>query len=252
MYDYSNTTIDPEAFCRELFLREKGIREATQLRDQLTSIIRNLSPSAISGKQQSKIPKPTTKQIALLKQIVAAGFIDQIAIRADLLPTPPAEQRKPKRAIDVRYKTLFSSSDPDYADINDEETDQDSYVYIHPSSILARLPATQVPRYIVYSRLQRSQPSAPGKKSRVRMHPLTPMSAEQVAVLARGTSLLEIGKPMGKIGVLPSEKGNERREVYVMLSLVGEGGGVGWPLKRQKVVQKRIAGEGWVVEKWVD
>lgn len=64
--------------------------------------------------------------------------------------------------------------------------------------------------------------------------------------------MLEIGKPSGKIVTLPSEGGCERREVEVMLSLVGDGGDLGWPLKRQKVVQKRVTGEGWVVEKWIE
>jgi ATP-dependent RNA helicase DHX37/DHR1 len=247
--EYSNSsTTDTEIFCREMFLREKGLRETTQLRDQLTSIIRTLNPKAAIAAtiSHTKLPKPTVQQIALLKQVVAAGFIDQIALRADCLPTPPTDEyRKPKRAIDVRYKTLFSSS----SEIADD--DNGEFVYIHPSSILSRLPVKDTPRFIIYQRLQRSSP-APGKKSRVRMFPLTPVSAAQVATLARGTGLLDVGKPIGKIGVLESVKGEERRECDAMLSLVGEGGGVGWPLCRKKVVQRRVPSSGWVVERWVD
>ena len=90
------------------------------------------------------------------------------------------------------------------------------------------------------------------------MHPLTPISGEQLSVLARGTSLLEVGKPLGKIDVLPAggigekgEKGVERRECEVSLALVGEPGMVGWPLGRRRVVQVRRVGGGWEVERWL-
>lgn len=248
VFEYSNTTENQEQFCKDNFLREKGVREAMQLREQLTGIVRTLNPASASASEpyQPKLKKPTEKQIRLLKQIVAAGFIDQVAIRADCLPVPP-EKTKAKRAIDVRYKTLLSSTDP-----GDLSGESDAFVYIHPGSILARLPANQVPRYIVYKSLQKSQPSAPGKRARVRMHPLTPVTAEQLSVLARGTSLLEVGKPLGKIGVVPSIGGFERRECLVQLNLSGERGMMGWPLVTRRVVQKRVPGEGWVVEEWKD
>jgi ATP-dependent RNA helicase DHX37/DHR1 len=194
--------------------------------------------------------KPNEKTIALIKQILAAGFCDQIAIRADLLPSPPAEERKAKRAIEVKYKTLFSSSGGGGGDDSKEE---DPYVYIHPSSLLARLPPSSTPRYIIYQRLQRSQPSRPGAKARVRMHALTSISAAQIASITRNTGLLEVGKPIGKILVLPvGPTGEERRECDVMLSLSGDDAGLCWPLIRKRVVQMRVPKEGWVVEKWID
>lgn len=84
------------------------------------------------------------------------------------------------------------------------------------------------------------------------MHPLTPVTAEQLSVLARGTSLLDVGKPLGKIVVMPSIGGFERRECLVQLNLSGEGGMMGWPLVTRRVVQRRVPGEGWVVEEWKD
>jgi ATP-dependent RNA helicase DHX37/DHR1 len=250
--DYSSIDdADKGSFCKENFLREKGLREASQLREQLSAIVRHVNNTALAGLYAPKLSKPNEKTTALLKQIVASGFIDQIAIRADLLPSPPIQERKPKRAIDVKYKALFSTWDP--ASTGAREEEEDGFVYIHPSSLLSRLPPASTPRYIVYQRLQRSQPSRPGARSRIRMHPLTPVSAEQVAALARGTGLLEIGKPVGKVDVLPTgEDGHERRECDVMLSLIGDGGGIGWPLVRRRVVQKRIPGEGWAIERWND
>ena len=85
------------------------------------------------------------------------------------------------------------------------------------------------------------------------MFPLTPVSAEQLFVLTRGTGLLEVGKPIGKITVLESDgKGGERRECYVVASLVGSKGEIGWPLVRKRVVQRRVVGSGWVVDQWLE
>ncbi|KIV99102.1 uncharacterized protein PV09_09200 [Verruconis gallopava] len=248
MLDFSSTPADQkEEFCKTNFIREKGLREADQLRKQLFNIVRNLHPHVAGNLQQDTLKKPSEKTTALMKQITAAGFVDQVAIRSDLLPVPPIEEKKAKRAIDVKYKTLFSSSSRD----GEPSESDDGFVYVHPSSLLARLPTNCMPRYIIYHRLQRSQPSQPGATSRVRMAPLTPVSAEQLASLAKGTGLLEIGKPLGKLEVLPSnEKGEERRECEVMLSLVGDKGMVGWPLVRKKVVQRRDPAEGWVVDVW--
>ncbi|KAF2432154.1 P-loop containing nucleoside triphosphate hydrolase protein [Tothia fuscella] len=259
VYDYTNTlatsAADAEAFSKQNFLREKGLKETTQLREQLTSIIRTLNPitATSTSKANTTIPKPSDKQIALLKQIVAAGFIDQIAVRADKLPVPPAaEYRKPKRAIDVRYKTL-SPSTTSSKHSNPDEDVTDDFVYIHPSSLLSRLPTTALPTYIVYHHLQKSTPSTPGKMAKVRMFPLTPISGAQIASLIKGTALLNVGKPIGKIEVLPSSaNGEERREGDVLLSIVGEGGGAGWSLCRKRVQQRRVRGRGWVVERYLD
>jgi ATP-dependent RNA helicase DHX37/DHR1 len=250
-YTSSGTTeMDKEEFCRTNFLREKGMREASLLREQLSSITAHVSDVAMA--RELKEPKPKT--VALLKQIVAAGFLDHIALRADCLPSPPVEERKAKRAIEVKYKPLFSTrdseDDAEAAVRGEEASDEEDFVYIHPSSVLARLPPNAVPRYVIFSSLQRSQPKH-GGRGRVRMHPLSPVSAEQISVLARGTALLDIGKPVGKIGVLEkSEKGEERRECEVVAGLKGDAGHLAWPLCRKGVVQRRVAGKGWVVESW--
>ena len=244
IYDHSHTSSDPDQFCVENFLRPKALKEASQLRQQLTATVRTLNPSIAPTltPYEPKLPRPTEKQLALLKQIVAAAFIDQVAIRADALPSP-ADLKKPRRAIDVPYKTLLPSHD---------DHQRDPYVYLHPSSVLAHTHASKVPRYVVYHRLQRSQPSTTGKAQKTRMFPLTPASAEQLSVLARGTGLLEVGKPVGKIEVAESDgKGGERRECDVVVSLVGGKGELGWPLARKRVVQRRVAGSGWVVERWL-
>ena len=242
---------DPESFCNEMFLRSKALKEATQLRQQLTDLVRLNQPGLVSP-YTSRLPEPTLRQLAALKQIVAAGFIDQIAIRADMSPEPPTAStpRNPKRAIDVPYLTLFPSS---VSEGRAENLD-DRAVYVHPSSVLAQISCASLPQYIIYSRLQRTAPStiAGSKTPKVRMHALTTVSGVQIYALARGTPLIEYSKPIGKI--LPLERGSagrERRECWVIPNLVGKKGRTGWPLPAQKVVQIRDGKGAWEIERVV-
>ena len=182
-----------EDFAERMFLRSKALQEASQLRSQLSSIVRLNRPGIIDH-YEPRLPQPSDKQLRALKQILAAGFIDQLAIRADLSPSPPEVYRKPKRAIDVPYLTLFSS----HVSRGQDGEDIDRAVYIHPSSILAHLSPKELPQYIVYSHLQRAAPSMIGGKTpKVRMHALTSVSGNTLTALAQGTSLLEYGKPIG-------------------------------------------------------
>ena len=65
--------------------------------------------------------------------------------------------------------------------------------------------------------------------------------------------MLEVGKPVGKIAILESDgKGGERRECDVVVSMAGSKSELGWPLARKRVVQRRVAGSGWVVDRWLD
>ncbi|KAH7125596.1 P-loop containing nucleoside triphosphate hydrolase protein [Dendryphion nanum] len=236
----------PADFCEDMFLNPKGMTEASQLRHQLTNIVRAHRTSAI-GAYSPKLSAPSDKTLNLLTQICAAGFIDQIAMRADLAPNPPELSRKPKTAIDVPWLTLFpSQTDMKSKDISDQ------YVYIHPSSLLARTPIKNLPGYIVYSHLQRAAPSTitGSRAPKTRLHPLAPLTRPQIINLALGTPLLQASKPKGKIVEMPREKGREYRECEVEVELRGEKGTLGWGLGVRRVVQGRGArGEGWVVER---
>lgn len=236
-----------DSFCDQMFLRAKAFKEATQLRQQLTDITRaNSAPGTVPA-YQARLPEPSDKQIKALKQIVTAGFIDNVAIRADLSPSPPEMHRSPKRAIDVPYFTLFKSHDaaPSSDDLNEKA------VFVHPTSILAKLSPKELPQYLVYSHLQQSAPSAivSDTTPKVRMFPLVAPSGLQLSAIAHSTPLLEYGKPIGKIEAVEGSV-PPRRTVWVVPSLVGEKGGTGWPLPAKKVVQVKNAKEGWVIEKF--
>ncbi|KAL1622992.1 putative ATP-dependent RNA helicase DHR1 [Neofusicoccum ribis] len=240
----AETKKSPEDFASQWFLRLKALQEATQLRQQLTNIVRKENPRCGIATYEPKLAPPKKDQIAKLNYIVAAGFIDQIAQRADLCPDI-TEVPKAKRATDVPYVTLFPSHERRGA------STEDPFVYIHPSSVLAHQSGKSLPQYIVYSHLQRAAPSTinAARTPKVRLHPLCAVTGAQLTALARGTPLLQWGKPVGKIVDKERDgQGREQRECYVVPSLVGEKGRQGWPLPAKRVVQRREGGgKGWVV-----
>ncbi|KAK6597285.1 ATP-dependent RNA helicase DHR1 [Botrytis cinerea] len=247
-----------ESWCASHYVRYKTLKEISQLRRQITDLLRTNIPAFATLKYEEKLAPPTAKQVKALKQMVAAGFIDHVAIRADLAPTQPEAYRKPKRAIDVPYLTLFPSHLRVPNKHNDEDQEQDKAVYIHPASPLSHLSPNECPEYIIYSYLQKpaEDVNADGsrKRQKTRMHSLTDVTGGQLAGLAKGTSLLEYGKPIKEVMVKDKKTGKdagaeEMRECWVVPYLRAEGsGGLGWPLPARKVVQKKVKGKGWVVE----
>ncbi|KAF7935221.1 uncharacterized protein EAE97_008128 [Botrytis byssoidea] len=247
-----------ESWCASHYVRYKTLKEISQLRRQITDLLRTNIPAFAALKYEEKLAPPTAKQVKALKQMVAAGFIDHVAIRADLSPTQPEAYRKPKRAIDVPYLTLFPSHLRVPNKHNDDDQEQDKAVYIHPASPLSHLSPNECPEYIIYSYLQKpaEDVNADGsrKRQKTRMHSLTDVTGGQLAGLAKGTSLLEYGKPIKEVMVKDKKTGKdagaeEMRECWVVPYLRAEGtGGLGWPLPARKVVQKKVKGKGWVVE----
>lgn len=231
---------DSRHFCEDMFLNLKAMNEAAQLRQQLTNIVRAHRPTAVST-YNPKLAAPSERSINILTQICAAGFIDQIAMRADLAPVPPELSRKPKTAIEVPYITLFPSQ---------ADRGEDPYVFLHPSSLLARTPPAKMPGYIIYSHLQRASASTINgtKAPKTRLQPLTPITRPQIINIALNTPLLQASKPKGKIAEMPQN----RRECEVEMSLIGEKGTQGWGLGVRRVVQCKEKSGNWVVEKILD
>jgi ATP-dependent RNA helicase DHX37/DHR1 len=249
-------------FCADFFLREKGMQEVQLLRAQLHNIVRSTQRSASQNKSLAwtpTLPLPSERERKQLNQIVAAGFIDQLAIRSDLLPNAaPSMLRKPRRAIDVAYTTLFPSVDAKDIDrkLSPEQQEMQRSVFVHAASVLARRSVNEMPAYIVYSHLSRAAASsvadgnaAESKAPRTRLHPLTALSAKEVAALAEGTPLLEIGKPTGnKVEETEGSRSGKERVCWVCVG--GKGPkemAVAWPMGAWKVRQTRGRGGEWVV-----
>ncbi|KAI2621738.1 P-loop containing nucleoside triphosphate hydrolase protein [Hypoxylon sp. NC1633] len=237
---------DPtEQWCENHFVRLKALQEAQKLRRQINSLLQKDIPAFANLTFTERLDRPSPKQVIALKQMVAAGFVDQVAIRADLAPSPPAEtqtHRKPRRAIDVPYVPL-QPTDP-----------TDALVYIHPSSSLARRSPQECPEYVVYANLQRAAAASAdpaAKRPKTRMLALTDVTGAQLAALAKGTPLLSYGKPIREEATKSTSKTGDAatRECWVVPYLRAEGtGGLGWPLPVRKVTQRRVAGKGWVTE----
>lgn len=224
-----------EAWCESHFVRYKTLKEILQLRQQITELLRTNIASFAGLSFQAKLPAPSAKQVTALKQMVAAGFIDQVAIRNDKAPTPLDMGRKPRRAIDVAYLPLTPLAVPATAEPSEKA------VYLHPSSPMAHVSPDECPDYVIYSHLQKAS------GGRTRMHTLTEVTGRQLASLAKGTPLISYGKPIKEVK-LENTEGGKLRQVWVVPSLNAEGkGGLGWPLPATKVTQRRVAGN-WVVE----
>jgi ATP-dependent RNA helicase DHX37/DHR1 len=227
-------------WCEDHFVRFKALQETQKLRKQITSLLQKDIPAFANLTFQEKLDRPTPKQVTALKQMTAAGFIDQVAIRGDLAPSPPElNGRKPRRAIDVPYVPLQPIDT-----FGDEDADKS--VYIHPSSCLAHFSPQECPEFIVYSHLQRAATTIDAvKKPKTRMLALTDVSGAQLAALANRTPLISYGKPVKE------EKTDDPqiRKVWVKPYIRAEGtGGLGWPLPGKWIKQRRVLGKGWVVE----
>ncbi|SPJ72556.1 probable ECM16 - putative DEAH-box RNA helicase [Fusarium torulosum] len=232
-----------EEWCESHFVRFKVLKEIQQLRRQITELLRTNVSAFTNLKYQDKLDPPSPKQVAALKQMVAAGFVDQVAIRADLTPNPPEQYRKPRRTIDIPYIPLI----PIHAG---QEVESDRAVYIHPSSPLAHISIQECPEYIVYSYLQRAAQAVDAeRRPKTRMHALTDVTGGQLAGLAKGTPLITYGKPIKELKPTTNTEGATVRECFVVPYLRAEGtGGQGWPLPAKKVKQRKVPGQGWVVE----
>ncbi|KAL8782559.1 MAG: hypothetical protein Q9213_005284 [Squamulea squamosa] len=225
---------NPTVFCTQMFLRLKALSEASRLRSQIHSIVRTNNPTLL-GIYTPRLPEPSKTQLKALQQILAVAFIDQVAIRADLAPSPPDMPRKPSQAIDMPYLPLFPLHQGRVEELVDVA------VFIHPTSVLAHLSPRELPKYLIYSHLQRGTPVTieGSKKPKTRMHALTSVTDKQIQALAKGTPLLEYGKPIGKIVEIEESK----RECWVGVEVRGQKGREGWPLGARRVVQRRRGGE---------
>ncbi|CAK7271980.1 putative ATP-dependent RNA helicase DHR1 [Sporothrix epigloea] len=240
-----------EDWCRGHFVHYKALREVQNMRRQITALLRTNLPihAAANLTYQEQLPRPTDTQVALLKQMVAAGYPENIAQRADMTPNPPqyitsgGTVHKPRRAIEVPYRPLFPLS-------RDDKTPGSEFVYIHPSSPMAHLTVAECPQYIVYAHLQRAAPNPDMDASvslpKVRMRSLVDITGLQLASLLQGTPLLSYGKPIKE--TFRSDDGRER-ECWVVPELSADVGvgSVGWPLPAIKVRQRKEPGQGWEV-----
>jgi ATP-dependent RNA helicase DHX37/DHR1 len=214
-----------DEFCEGFFLRAKQMKDIRKLRIQITNIVNDQLSGIVAPVKFSKdlIP-PSKEQIRALKQTVTAAFLDHLAIRSSFLD-PEVSHARSKNILRVGYTPLIFPT-------SQNSTSEKREVYIHPSSALAKLAVP--PDYVVYSDIRESQDG-----SRLRLLPLTTVSAKEIEPLAKGTPLIQYSKPLN----YPpprffSENGVMKKEIYVVPRFGIQGRG--WELPSIKQVENVI------------
>jgi len=199
-YEYDPTP----SFCAKNFLRPKAMQEIQQLRSQISNIAKLT---------MSRLAPPTDVQLIVLRQILTAGFIDQVAVRLDIA------MKKPSRFTSCRNVPYRTS-------------DVDEEVFIHPSSSLFHRPP---PDFVVFQELVRT--SKPWLKG------VTKIKPAWLSQLGKG--MCSYSRPMEvgtKGGSVVKEVKEGEREVSVVPHFRGLG--VDLPVVRMR---QRREGTRWVL-----
>jgi len=112
------------------------MEEIHALRAQISGIAQANFPS-IDMRFNPNIPPPKANQVKALRQLIAASFIDQVAIRKDIVQTSSANGNKYASCRGVAYRANGVTED----------------VFIHPSSVLFH---KAPPDYVVFQEVVRS------------------------------------------------------------------------------------------------
>ncbi|KAF9485838.1 P-loop containing nucleoside triphosphate hydrolase protein [Pholiota conissans] len=163
-----------QTFCSKHFVRPKAMEEIHKLRAQISAIVQANFPGIDSGFIPQLSP-PTDHQLKVLKQLLTAGFIDQVAVRKDIVDKQQGSGAKYSNAKGVAYQALGIQED----------------VYIHPSSLLIGAPPAD---YLIFTEVVRS--------SRVYLKGLTVINPAWLSSLGKDT-LCTFSKPIpNNVGTL--------------------------------------------------
>jgi ATP-dependent RNA helicase DHX37/DHR1 len=120
---------DKEGFCHKFKLHSKTMKEIRMLRWQLTNLLNQQKSAAAQQIDfESRPPPPSRDQKVLLRQIIAAGFVDHIARRI-----PDTNEAGEEISGKWKYVTGITSQE----------------AHIHPSSFLYKIR----PEWVVYKEL---------------------------------------------------------------------------------------------------
>ncbi|WBW73935.1 ATP-dependent RNA helicase Dhx37 [Schizosaccharomyces osmophilus] len=194
---------DKIRFCRENYLRSKALEEVFSLRKQLINLLKRYIVGTNNDFAKIQLKPPSDTQIKALRQFIASSYIDQIAFY---------DQEK------KGYVTLFPCG---------AET----------ARFVPDTPPNFQPQFAVYQHLHESS------TGRVYMEPLTSVTGQQLARLAKNSSLISYSKPLSYPPIRYIDDGI-KRECYVIpiLSSHTGSGGASWNLPAERVLQKRING----------
>lgn len=249
-YEHAAATGAGSSFCERHFLRPKAMDEIHKLRAQLGNLV--LASAQLSDRDERRVrdpqlSPPNDAQLKVLRQLIAAMYIDRVAVRADIVDAPEAEQGGPRGA------KMASTRGVPYVALG-----VPGAVFVHPSSGFFHGPP---PEWVVFGELHQSaSKTAVDDVRRVWLKTLTRINPAWLPTLGKtlctfsqpieGTkSLSELAK--GAAALRKGESASVRRAVTLVPRYGGAmedgaaGGGIGWELPPVKVTQE-LRGGRWI------
>ncbi|GAA6000763.1 hypothetical protein JCM10207_004646 [Rhodosporidiobolus poonsookiae] len=213
-----------DSFCEANFVRTKAMQEIHKLRAQISRIVASTFPGVDAG-FVPKLPPPNETQLKVLRQLLTSAFIDQVAIRKDLVD----------KSSNVSYAKVPSTRGVPYRAFGIDED-----LFIHPSSNLFH---GAPPEFIVYNELHRT--------SRVWLKTITKVNPAWLPVLGR--PMCTFSKPVETAAEALAAKakatasGASAEDTRTVFLVPRFGPGVGVELKPVQMTQKLVNGR-WVLQ----
>ncbi|KAL8277707.1 hypothetical protein RQP46_009829 [Phenoliferia psychrophenolica] len=208
-----------DSFCEANFVRTKAMQEIHKLRSQISRIVQTTYPGIDAG-FVPKLQPPSETQLKVLRQLITSAFIDQVAVRKDLVD----------KSSSLSYSKVASTRGVPYRAFGIEED-----LFIHPSSgVFHNSPA----EFIVFQDLH--------KTTKVWMKTITKINPAWLPVL--GKPLCTFSKPIETAATVLATKGaptstnGDTRQTFVIPRF---GAGQGIELKAVQVEQRLEKGR-WV------
>ena len=274
-YSYTNTST--LTFCDQNFLRPKAMEEIHKLRAQLSSLISSTFPSLSSQLSNPKLSPPSETQLKVIRQLIASAYIDQVAVRADLIShenivsTSMLKKGGDERTEQMLWK-LKTKGGGDRMEstrgVPYKAMGVEGWAFIHPTSVLYH---NTPPAWVVFAEVQRSgsrfaKTGEEGEgEGTVWLKTLTKINAVWLTSLGRELCTFSKPTPVGAVGgeldrlkasveKVKAGKNGEAMERDVLVTPTyavgseGEGmaGGLGWELPAIKAKQRSVDGR-WVL-----
>ncbi|KAI9918342.1 hypothetical protein PsorP6_012060 [Peronosclerospora sorghi] len=161
------------AFCRANNLHEKTMQNMFKLRQQLTRIINQRNAERDGARAvvlTPKMPPPDLETQCILRQIIAAGFLDHVAKRV------PAGTITSGTKIERTCAYMTATGSVQEA------------VYIHPHSAVFTPHPRKLPEFVVYQHIMRT--------TRAYMKIVTAIEPEWLASIGKETPLCKFAPPL--------------------------------------------------------